>query len=46
MMRNIKVDNYVKIKRVGIEQKERKNIRDLNRKFEVDILMLVDEALF
>lgn len=45
LMRNVKVENYLKIQRVGIQKYERKFMRECTRGFELDLLMLLDECL-
>ena len=42
----MKVENYLKIKKVGINAIERKFLREQIRNFELDLLMLLDEAVF
>ena len=45
LMRNVKVENYLRIQRVGIQKYERKFMRECTRSFELDLLMLLDECL-
>ena len=42
----MKVENYLKIRRVGVNALERKYLREQIRNFELDLLMLLDEAVF
>ena len=44
-MQSIKVENYLKIQRIGIQSYERKFIRQSTKSFELDMLMLLDECL-
>lgn len=43
---NFKVNEYLKLNRVGISPQERKYLRDQIRNFEIELLTLLDEAVF
>lgn len=44
--RSGKIKNYLNVKRVGIQPYERKFMRECTRTFELDLLMLLDEAIY